>query len=696
MSSERIDVGGRKAPHIVLTEEDLLLVVADAMSAGVFCFDVETRGEVDRHPDVLVLIEKEWQAHAATLKATNEDILKRSKDSITNHWRKTLALDPLRNEVIWIGIGTPSKSWVIPMGHPNGEVLQPAIVGDGSTVPPTGYRKLLKNGQESMAKAKFFKPAVFSPAPQQLSKSTVFDALEPLFFSDLVKVGHNVKFDTRSVRKYFGGRLPEGPFADTMIAQHVVNENLSSYSLDNLINVNFDGFNPYSVGGKLGAVITEVPFSAAARYLHLDVRWTWLLYSKLIRKIKANTELLGCFDQDMAVLRVLMDMEDTGIPVNHRAMKSLGKTLDQKLNELILDMYQYAPPGFNPGSTKHKQELLFKGKREGGLGLKSSKTTGTGAASVDEETLKKLESKHPIIPMLLEWSETKKLVSTYVDGLLPQLVKGRLHPSFHLHRTATGRLSSSNPNLQNIPRDSSVRSLFVAPEGYQLLVADYDQIELRVMCMFSHDKKMSSFFLNDEDIHSGAAALCLNKPVSEVTSAERQLGKGVNFLTAYGGGYQKLARTTGIAEDHAKHVIDQYYRQFSGITKWKQTVVAQGRRLGYVTTMSGRRRRLPDLMSTDQGAKARAERQAVNAVVQGSAADICKKAMVDCAEAFKDLNAQLLVQVHDELVVAVPEDAVYEMKPILVAAMGDGTVYEDIPLKVSCHAATSWAEGKGK
>ena len=696
MSSERIGVGGRKAPHIVLTEEDLLLVVADAMNAGVFCFDVETRGEVDRHPDVLALIEKEWQAHAATLKATNEDILKRSKDSITNHWRKTLALDPLRNEVIWIGIGTPSKSWVIPMGHPNGEVLQPAVVGDGSTVPPTGYRKLLKNGQESMAKAKFFKPAVFSPAPQQLSKSTVFDALEPLFFSDLVKVGHNVKFDTRSVRKYFDGRLPEGPFADTMIAQHVVNENLSSYSLDNLINVNFDGFNPYSVGGKLGAVITEVPFSAAARYLHLDVRWTWLLYSKLIRKIQANTELLACFDQDMAVLRVLMDMEDTGIPVNHRAMKSLGKTLDQKLNELMLDMYQYAPPGFNPGSTKHKQELLFKGKREGGLGLKSSKTTGTGAASVDEETLKKLESKHPIIPMLLEWSETKKLVSTYVDGLLPQLVKGRLHPSFHLHRTATGRLSSSNPNLQNIPRDSSVRSLFVAPEGYQLLVADYDQIELRVMCMFSHDKKMSSFFLNDEDIHSGAAALCLNKPVSEVTPAERQLGKGVNFLTAYGGGYQKLARTTGIAEDHAKHVIDQYYRQFSGITKWKQQVVAQGRRLGYVTTMSGRRRRLPDLMSTDQGARARAERQAVNAVVQGSAADICKKAMVDCAEAFKDLNAQLLVQVHDELVVAVPEDAVYEMKPILVAAMGDGTVYEDIPLKVSCHAATSWAEGKGK
>lgn len=696
MSHQNYGVGGREAPHIVFTEDALQSVVAEILKVGEFCFDVETRGQVDRHPDVVALIEAEWQAHAATLKVTNEDILKRSKESIVSRWRKEIALDPLRNEVIWMGLATRERSWVIPVGHPNGEVIEPAVSGDGSTTPPPGFRKLLKNGTESMAKAKFFKPAVFSPAPQQLSKSVAFAIMEPLFFGDLLKVGHNVKFDARSIRKYYGGRLPTGPFADTMVAQHVVNENLSSYGLDNLIGTNFDGFDAYSVGGKLGASITQVPFSAAARYLHLDVRWTWLLFNRLIRKIRSNTELSECFRQDMSVLRVLMDMEDNGIPVNQRAMKSLGKQLDQRLNDLLLDMYQYAPPGFNPSSTKHKQELLFNKKREGGLGLKPSKTTGTGAASVDEETLRKLESKHPIIPMLLEYAETKKLVSTYVDGLLPQLVRGRLHPSFHLHRTATGRLSSSNPNLQNIPRDSSVRSLFVAPDGYELLVADYDQIELRVMCMMSHDKKMSSFFLSNEDIHSGAAALCLNKPVEEVTPEERQLGKGVNFLTAYGGGYQKLARTTGIAEDHAKHVIDQYYRQFSGITKWKQSVVAQGRSLGYVKTMSGRRRRLPDLSSSDDGARSRAERQAVNAVVQGSAADICKEAMVNCAEVFKGHDVQMLVQVHDELVIAVRSADVPEMQSLLVTAMGDGKVYDGIPLKVSCHSALSWAEAKGK
>jgi DNA polymerase-1 len=214
--------------------------------------------------------------------------------------------------------------------------------------------------------------------------------------------------------------------------------------------------------------------------------------------------------------------------------------------------------------------------------------------------------------------------------------------------------------------------------------------------MFSHDEKMSEFFLTGEDIHSGAAALCLNKPVSEVTSEERQLGKGVNFLTAYGGGSQKLARTTGIDEAHAKFVIDQYYKQFSGITKWKQQVLVDGRKKGYVSTISGRRRHLPDLVSTQQDLRARAERQAVNAVVQGSAADICKKAMIDVYDTLSPLGAKLLVQVHDELVVMVKEEDVDSLLPKLVNAMGDGVVYDGIPLKVSCHSAISWAEAKGK
>ena len=689
-------LGGLTAPHIVFTVEGLQEIVRAVEEHGEFCFDVETRGVVARHPDVLAQIEDEWKLHSATLKSTHPDVLKRSKDSIVERWTKTLALDPLRNEVIWLGIAVKGQSWVIPVGHPNGSVLEPALRGDGSTVPPPGYRKVLKSGKESLAKASFFKPAVFSPPPEQLPKSVVFDTLRPIFFGDAVKIGHNVKFDARSVRKYFGGDLPTGPFYDTMLIQHVLNENLMSYSLESLLALNFSGFNPYSLDGKLGAVITEVPFLSAARYLHLDVRWTWLLYQKLMGRLLKDPVLVNCFVQDSQVLRVIMAMEDNGIPVNHRAMKTLGKKLDRRLDELMLDMYQYAPVGFNPSSTRHRQDLLFAKKSMGGLGLKPSKLTPGGQPSVDEETLRKLEDKHPVIPMLLEYAEVKKSVSTYVDGLLPQLLKGRLHPSFNLHRTVTGRLSASNPNLQNIPRDSDIRSLFVAPDGYTLLVADYDQIELRIMCMFSQDKRMSEFFLTGADIHAGAAALCLGKGIEEVTAEERQMGKGANFLAAYGGGYTKLAKAARIPEDQAKQFLEYYKKQFNGITKWKQQVIAEGLSHGYVSTMSGRRRRLPDLRASDDGLRTRAERQAVNAVVQGTASDICKQAMVACAGAFQGTDAQMLVQVHDELVIAVPSDQAVNMKSILTEAMGDGRVHLGIPLKVSCHSAHSWDEGKGK
>jgi DNA polymerase-1 len=236
--------------------------------------------------------------------------------------------------------------------------------------------------------------------------------------------------------------------------------------------------------------------------------------------------------------------------------------------------------------------------------------------------------------------------------------------------------------------------LFVAPEGHQLLVADYDQIELRVMAMFSQDKQMVRIFNNNEDIHTGAAALLFKKPQSEVTDEERQIGKGVNFLTAYGGGPHKLANLTGIEVDDARNMIDQYYKQFSGLTEWKRRIIETGRRTGYVSTISGRRRRLTDLSSSDDFTRSRAERQAVNAVVQGSAADICKQAMIDIAEMLKGTGANLLVQVHDELVVSVPEDILEDLKPKFITAMGHDRIIDGVPLLVSCDSAYSWADAK--
>lgn len=687
---------GASAPSVVSTVEQLKELVDIVLEEGRFCFDVETKGTVDRHPDIAALFEAEWKQHLSSLKTTNSDILERSRESLESKWRSEIALDPLRNEVFWIGIATRGRSWAIPMGHPHGAVIEPEERGDGSTVPPPGYRSILKTGKESLAKARYYKPATFGPAPEQLDKSTVFEALKPLFFSDLIKIGHNVKFDARSVAKYYGGVIPPGPYRDTMLMQHIINENLSEYSLQKLLALNFDGLDAYRRHGKLGSIITQVSFAQAIEYVHLDVRWTWLLHESLWRRIKRHSDLSKCMYQDMEVLHVLMHMENNGIHVDHRSMKKLGKELEAKLSQLHLDMMQYASPGFNPDSTKHKQTLLFTPKKEGGLGLKPVKETKGGAPSVDEESLRKLEKKHPIVSMLIDWSETKKMKSTYVEGLLQKLNKGKLHPSFHLHRTTTGRMSSSNPNLQNIPRDSSVRGLFVAPPGHSLLVADYDQIELRVMCMFSGDKKMSEFFLTGADIHSGAAALILDKDPSEVTDEERQMGKGVNFLTAYGGGAQKLAATTGVSVDRARYVIDRYYQQFKGITTWKQSIIRLAAKQGYVSTLSGRRRRLEDITSSNGDLRARAERQAINSVVQGSAADICKEAMIDVYDAFKGTTAKMLVQVHDELVVAVPTQEINTLMPILVKAMGDGRVINGIPLKISCHSAGSWSEAKGK
>lgn len=677
----------------VHTVEELQKIVETVTEFKAFAFDIESRGVLERHDDVNTLFKNECKEHIATLKNPSEDVVARSTEAIRQRYLSTLALDPFRNEVFWLGIATHGHSWAIPMGHSVGEILVPEQVGDGTVLPPLEYRKVLKNGLVSTAKTKYHIPATHSAPPEQLSRYDVFETLRPIFFSDATKVGHNVKFDALSIQKYYG-ELPHGPYRDTMILQHVCDENSSSFSLTNLISMNFGTHSPYAKEGKLGKIITLVPFSMASRYVHLDARWTWMLYIKLMAKLKTESSLIPVMEQDMEVMRVLMSMEQEGITVDSYALKQLRKELDNKLNDTLLLLSEVAYPGFNPDSNKDKQLFLFNKKRDGGLGLKPTKKTPKGAPSVDTESLESLQGKHPIIPLLLTWSETQKLKNTYVDGLLPKLNNNKLHPSFNLHRTATGRLSSSSPNLQNVPRDSSIRGLFVPPDGYTMLVADYDQIELRVMAMFSQDKRLLEIFRNNEDIHTATAAAVFKKDITEITSEERQIGKGVNFLTAYGGGSNKLARVTGITAEHAEEILASYYKSFSGLTRWKQVAIATATKRGYTATISGRRRRLLDLTSRSSELVSRAQRQAINAIIQGSAADICKQAMIDVDLAFRSTNSKMLVQVHDELVAISPEDEEESAISTLVNAMGHNRTIMGVTLKVSCHAARSWAEAK--
>jgi DNA polymerase-1 len=446
----------------------------------------------------------------------------------------------------------------------------------------------------------------------------------------------------------------------------------------------------------VGAVISTTPFSVACEYVHLDARWTWLLYQNLMRRINRDTSLLNVFEQDTKVLSVLMSMEDAGMAIDANGLSLLGKELDAKMENTYTEIIASTYPGFNPDSVKDKRLFLFGKKSEGGLGLKPQKETEKGQASVDNEALKAISHRHKVIPLFLDWAEYKKLKSTYVDGLMEKVNNGRLHPNFHLHRTATGRLSSSDPNLQNVPRDTSVRGLFRADDGCHLVVADYDQIELRVMAMFSKDPNMMEIFTTGVDIHAGAAGLLFDKAPDEVSGEERQIGKAANFLTAYGGGAGKLSATTGITISKAKSIISQYYEQFSVLGKWKSLVVARAKRDGYVTTISGRRRRLPDINSSKDDLRSRAERQAVNAVVQGSASDICKKAMLKVHPAVSEFGGKVLVQVHDELVVSVPDkDQVDYYSEVVTEAMGHGITLHDVPLVVSAHSGSTWSEAKG-
>lgn len=688
---------GPSAPA-VLSLDELSRIVDIVRQEGEFSFDVETRGNLDRHPDVMALLDEEWVSKEASLKSSHPTVVQRSRQAIEDKWRSNLALDTLRNEVFWLGIATRNHSWAIPMGHPNGEVLVKEQRGDGSTIPPPGYRTVLASGKESMARAKYFIPATFTAPPEQLTQEQVFTALEPLFMDEnIVKINQNIKFDVKSISKYYGGELPKGRYIDTMVLMHIVDENMPSYSLTNIIDKVF-AYDPYRRDGKIGKTITTEPFSKACRYVHYDVRWAWLLYKKLFRHISYDEKLLSVAYLESDTLSVLAQMELNGIAVNKRALTKLGKELDLDINNTIAEIYQYAPVGFNPDSNAHKAQFLFSKKREGGLGLKPKKETKTGNPSVDDDSLRSLQGQHPVVDLLMQYAEQKKMKSTYVEGLTPLLNKGRLHPQFHLHRTATGRLSASDPNLQNIPRDGRVRSLFVAEPGNSLVVADYSQIEMRIMAMYSQDPALLNIFKNNIDVHAGTASVILGKAPEDISSEERNIyGKVPNFLMGYGGGPRRLVDATGgaLSLDDARQVVENYNKGYAGLTDWKNRVLREAKHRGYVETMLGRRRRVPDLASDDFAAKSRAERQAINAIVQGTAAEICKEAMVKMAGALDYPKCKMLVQVHDEIVISVPTEEIGVWEPVVEQCMGNGRDIMGVTLEVEAHHAQTWSEAKG-
>jgi len=396
-------------------------------------------------------------------------------------------------------------------------------------------------------------------------------------------------------------------------------------------------------------------------------------------------------DLEMPLIPVLSRMEKAGVVIDRQAFASFLDEASQSLDALTAEITALAGKPFNLRSSQQLAEILFTD-----LGLKRQGKTPGGAVSTSSEVLEKLRGEHEIVGKILEYRKLEKLRSTYLEPL-PRMVddSGRLHTTFNQLATATGRLSSSNPNLQNIPIRGEfgrrMRSCFIAAPGMELAAADYSQIELRVLAHLSKEPTLLAAFAENRDIHAGTAALLFDKPLEEVAPDERRNAKTINFGLLYGMGPQKLSRELGIKLDEAKAFIARYFERLSGLRAFYDSVVEEAEKNGFVTTIAGRRRLLPEIRSRNAQMQSQAKRQAINTVVQGSAADIIKMAMlaVDRDEALRDMGARLLLQVHDELVAEAPQDAARAAGERLAALMS-GVVTLDVPLAVDLGVGPDW------
>ena len=390
--------------------------------------------------------------------------------------------------------------------------------------------------------------------------------------------------------------------------------------------------------------------------------------------------------------KILREMESYGVLVDKVYLEKLAKEINTEIQTLEKEIYKSVGHDFNLNSPKQLSGVLF-----GELGLTPFKK-GKEHASTDEETLNELVGAHPAIEQLLKYRELFKLKSTYIDALPPLLDENnRLHTSYHTDATKTGRLSSTNPNLQNIPIKGSwgikVREAFIAPGGSKLISADYNQIELRVMAHLSGDQALIDIFNKGEDIHTRTAAEILNKKPEEVTKDDRRIAKTVNFGIMYGISPYGLARQLKIDREVAKQIIDRYFDEFSGVKVWLEQTLTDAYAKGYVETLGGFRRYLIELKQGNYRVRAAGERQAINAPVQGTAADIIKAAMIRLSVQLRNYQTKMILQVHDELVFETPEEEVKEIYPIIKNTM-EQTFKLDVPILVESKIGNNWGEMK--
>ena len=535
-------------------------------------------------------------------------------------------------------------------------------------------------------------------APGQIHRQQVLDRLRPLFETpSLRKAGQNIKFDMQVLANQDIGVA--GVWFDTMVASYCLNPARGGHGLDAL-SLEHLGHKMISYGEVTGKGKGQVNFSrveigAASRYACEDADATWLLRRKFEPQLR-EAGLEGLFrDVEMPLVSILAAMEDHGVLLDTTMLEGLSRDFATRLAELEGRIFALAGGPFNLNSPKQMGEALFER-----MGLKSGKKTkGKTGWSTDNEVLTSLAEEHEIARLILDYRGVAKLKSTYTDAL-PRLVSpktGRVHTSYNQTVTATGRLSSSDPNLQNIPVRSDegrrIRHAFIAPPGCVILSADYSQIELRVLAHLSGDPVFCHAFAHDEDIHTRTAAEVFGLFPEMVTSEMRRQAKTINFGIIYGQGSFSLAKQLGIARKTAEEFIAAYKERHSGAIAFLDACIRQAEETGFVTTILGRRLPIPDIGSQNGNVAAFARRNAINYPIQGSAADIIKCAMirVDRRLRAEGLASRLIMQVHDELVFEVPGGELLAME-LLVEEEMSHAVETRVPLKVDISHGANWSE----
>jgi len=503
----------------------------------------------------------------------------------------------------------------------------------------------------------------YMDAPKQLDKQWVLNKLKPLLEdSKKSKVGQNLKYD-KHVLQNEGINL-QGIEFDTMLESYVLNSTATRHDMDSLavkyLNEKTVHFEDIAGKGSKQLTFNQIPLEQAGPYAAEDADITFRLHQKLGSELKQIPGLNRVFQEiEMPLITVIQRMERNGALIDAKQLAEQSHTIGKRMLELEKEAYVLADEEFNLDSPKQLQEIFFRK-----LGLPVIKKTPTGQPSTAEPILQELALDYPLPKVILEYRGLAKLKSTYTDKL-PVMIctkTGRVHSSFHQAVTATGRLSSSDPNLQNIPvrteEGRRVRQAFIAPQGYRLVAADYSQIELRIMAHLSGDQGLLDAFAQGLDIHKATAAEVFGEPVEKVSSDQRRSAKAINFGLIYGMSAFGLARQLGIGRHDAQHYIDTYFQRYPGVQEYMESTRKDASQKGYVETIFGRRLYLPDINARNMQIRQAAERTAINAPMQGSAADIIKRAMiaVDNWIQSEKLDAKIIMQVHDELVFEIKEN----------------------------------------